>query len=243
MSIGVRVPGGVHVFVFDFLHSFIQYKTSQLFVLKRLLENHSIIKIIHDCRQVSDALNTQHRVVLANVFDSSVYVMKLGENPNRRVVLHSALKEYSCLHHARRDNIFSMYKITPEMWITRPLTTFMIEYASKDVGSLFDLRDKLLERMSSESWDQNPSRDDKFAEIYLANAQAVNEFRSMGFHSFVNVPRAKIPSVTGFNGAGSDIIEQVTGGHMTPSACGFLCLAESQVKLDQMKKLIKASYN
>jgi exonuclease 3'-5' domain-containing protein 1 len=245
MSIGVRVPGGVHVFVFDFLHSFIQYKTSQLFVLKRLLENPMVVKVIHDCRHISDALKTQHRVTLTNVFDSSVYVMKMGENTHKRKVLHSALKEYSCVHHARRDNIFSMYKITPEMWISRPLTTFMIEYASKDVGCLFDLRDKLLDKMARESreGEETKASDEKFADIYLANAQAVSDFRGMGFHCFVNVPKVKVPSVVGLNGAGTDIIEQVTGGHLAPSACGFLCLAESQAKLDQMKRLIKASYN
>lgn len=54
---------------------------------------------------------------------------------------------YNCKQNIERDR--NVYKINPAFWATRPMTKYMIDWASGDVFSLFDLRIKQLEYNST----------------------------------------------------------------------------------------------
>jgi ribonuclease D len=142
-SLGVKINSGVHVFLFDMIETNEDLRREQSIVLKGILEDATVVKIIHDCRQDSDALMCQFRITLCNVFDTSVYAMKL-RGSEKRSNLNKTLGDFRCTLNEHRDEITPLYKKNPDVWNIRPLTPFLIEYASKDVASLFDLQDKML---------------------------------------------------------------------------------------------------
>ena len=97
ISIGISVEGGVHVFLFDPIHHDAEFRRELLVCTKNLLEDVEIVKIVHDCRQDSDAL---HRTLtpsisLTNVFDTQVWAMKLSRT-TRRDNLNNTLTNFNC---------------------------------------------------------------------------------------------------------------------------------------------------
>ena len=76
MSFGVELQNGdVHVFLLDPIQQDLNVRRKTLEVAKHILQSTEIIKIIHDCRQDSDALYrvTQPCIKLRNVFDTQVW--------------------------------------------------------------------------------------------------------------------------------------------------------------------------
>ena len=136
---------------------------------KEVLEDASICKIIHDCRSDSDALSTLLGIKLNNVHDTQAWYtsgchltkasaglllniekIKLARHsraPSQqtagtaiaRLKLNELLALYELPSNAVRDN--SVYQTYPRFWASRPLTEAMIEWASGDVRSLFQLRE------------------------------------------------------------------------------------------------------
>ena len=54
--------------------------------LKALLEDGDVVKVLHDCRQDSAALNARHNVVLTNVFDTQVEKTEQQTNEHKGLV-------------------------------------------------------------------------------------------------------------------------------------------------------------
>jgi ribonuclease D len=77
ISVGVEVEGGVHVFLLDPIHPEIGLRNDILLNAKNLLEDPGVTKIVHDCRQDSDALyrTLDPPIELKNVFDTQVSIL------------------------------------------------------------------------------------------------------------------------------------------------------------------------
>lgn len=239
-SIGVQVNSGVHVFLFDTISNDADLQTGQIAVLKEILENDQIEKIIHDCKQDSDSLYHQLSIMLTNVFDTSAFANKI-EIASKLMNLNTTLRNYGCELNEKRNEISDMYRTNPYIWRTRPLTPFLIQYASKDVASLFMLREKLLQAIVL----QERRRPNLERECYEASAAAIDTFRCLPCHEIVIVPSAKRGLVIGKNGSNVTQIEQQTGTYV--SACGigggFLLLAPSMISMNNAKQAIQKAAN
>ena len=124
-------------FLFD-VHELATACCDMVISLKEILEDNTIVKVVHDCKMDSDALFHHLGIRLANVHDTQAWDKVLrnsvGENLNR------TLLAFDCTPNVVRD--CTIYSRNIRFWATRPLTPKMIEWASGDVSSLFELRDK-----------------------------------------------------------------------------------------------------
>jgi ribonuclease D len=104
--------------------------------LRRLLEDESVEKIIHDCRMDADALKHNLNINLVNVHDTSCWehvATGIESQP-----LNAVLQAHRLASNVVRDG--SVYQTNHAFWAVRPLTEQMIKWASGDLASLFDLR-------------------------------------------------------------------------------------------------------
>jgi exonuclease 3'-5' domain-containing protein 1 len=234
ISIGIEVSDGVHVFIFDMMNQTLKH--DQLEVLKYILEDSSVLKIIHDCRQDSDALISQFNIRLASVFDTSIYHMNV-EREERRANLNTALNAFSCALNPHRDDTCNMYRLNPNFWAVRPLTASMVQYASKDVSSLFELREKILAKAALT---MSPH---ELSLVAAQSEQAVDEFCAMKCHQLVQVAQESKGRVIGKGGAGIARIMRTFGVYTKTTDQGFLVLAKDRVTLLQAVAAIKKSLN
>lgn len=235
LSIGVIQPS-THIFLFDMMAPDTKFSEKQLLVIKDVCESESVEKIVHDCRQDSDALNAQFGIQLSNVFDTSVW-HKLMQNSVKPENLNATLNYYNCSINVSR--LSAPYKNNHRYWATRPLTQEMIKYASGDVAGLFQLRAKLLECSVSRT-DAN-----KFmTSVKNACKSAVSEFRGMKFHAVVAVAKSRRGRVIGKGGANIRQIERQADVCVSCTCeTGFLLLADTQSKLDTATRLISSKAN
>jgi len=128
--------------------------------LRTLLESPSVVKVVHDCRMDSDALFHHLGIKLTNVHDSSCWhtaITGVADQNLNTVLLHNGLRPNSV-----RDN--SVYERNPAFWAVRPLTEKMIQWASGDVQSMFELHD--LQKKNASSRDARLGSEE--SEKYLA---------------------------------------------------------------------------
>lgn len=126
-----------HCYLFDVLDC-TSVTDGIILYLKRLLEDKSKKKIVHDCRMDSDALKHIAKVQLKNVHDTSCFHTVLwGE---REVKLNNLLAFHKIVENTVRNG--NVYDNNHAFWATRPLTDQMIEWASNDVLKLFRVHDE-----------------------------------------------------------------------------------------------------
>jgi hypothetical protein len=104
--------------------------------LKEVLESAEKIKIIHDAKMDSDALFHKLAINLNGVHDTQAWD---NVKNKRQLNLNRLLDAHSCPVNLTRNG--DIYKSNIRFWAKRPLTFEMIEWASGDVKSLFELRD------------------------------------------------------------------------------------------------------
>ncbi len=141
ITIGVKVAreDDPIIFVFDTLN--LMRHCPLIAKLRVVLEDKDIIKIIHDCRMDADALHHQYGVKLTNVHDTQVWD-EISTSAIKPLNLNDTLSKYGCKTNTFRD--CSVYNYNPEIWMTRPLTSKLINWAAEDVVNLFDLQAKQL---------------------------------------------------------------------------------------------------
>ncbi|KAH9123866.1 hypothetical protein AeMF1_005260 [Aphanomyces euteiches] len=142
---------GCVVYLFDILES-----PSLAMILKPLLEDTSVLKVMHDCRKDSDALFHQFGITLTNVFDTQAahaivqsqrikkvkegmkclqvskdFVVPLGNAKHECISFGDMLWQYFSIHESDKHEVKTT--MTATTWTTRPLTQQLQHYAAVDV--------------------------------------------------------------------------------------------------------------
>ena len=224
-TIGILSEDHVHVFIFDLIEIEINFFGEQMRVLKQILEDVAVTKIIHDCRQDSDALNEFFNIRLVGVFDTVIYYQNVCGFRQR---LNNCLANYGIETNENRNLPENFYDMNPDYWARRPLTDTHIAHASGDVAPLFKLRVKLLAECS-------PS-----ALILMKEASevAVNEFRSRRFLKDVPVAKEKRGKVIGFRRQALEKIERGTETIINPHGDGFRILGSNQESVNRAREVM-----
>jgi ribonuclease D len=227
-TFGVQADGVVVVFVIDLFVKDAEYYNDQIAILKNILEDLSVTKIIHDCRNDSDALNEFFKIKLRGIMDTSVYDMSIRGSSFRQS-LNNTLKSYDCEVNELRDKPKDFYVNNPRYWATRPLSEEQIECASADVSFLFQLHERILPRLSLD-----------LEVVQAASERAADEFRSLRFMENVDVPKEVMGLVFGKNCAGIEKIRTETGALVNNYGTGFRILARDDRTAQLAKKMIVA---
>jgi len=131
MAVPLSEDSGCQCFLFDVLD---KDKSDPLIdFLREILESDSVLKVIHDCRMDSDALQHLYDIKLANVHDTSCWHAKLTGAAD--VNLNDLLRANELTPNIVRDS--GVYDTNPGFWTTRPLTEKMITWAAGDVNLMF----------------------------------------------------------------------------------------------------------
>ncbi|XP_045679559.1 piRNA biogenesis protein EXD1 isoform X1 [Phyllostomus hastatus] len=127
--------------------------------LQMVLEDKRILKVIHDCRWLSDCLSHQYGILLNNVFDTQVadvlqFSMETGGFlPNCISTLQESLirhlkvapKYLSFLEERQK-----LIRENTEVWFTRPLSPSLLKILALEATYLLPLRLVLLDEMMSD---------------------------------------------------------------------------------------------
>ncbi|KAG3261641.1 piRNA biogenesis protein EXD1 isoform X1 [Ictidomys tridecemlineatus] len=127
--------------------------------LQMILEDKRILKVIHDCRWLSDCLSHQYGIMLNNVFDTQVadvlqFSMETGGFlPNCISTLQENLTRH--LKVAPKYLFFleerqKLIRENPEVWFTRPLPPSLLKILALEATYLLPLRLVLMDEMMSD---------------------------------------------------------------------------------------------
>ena len=233
ISIGIELEGNlVRTFIFDAssASSGSSIYMAQIAALKQILESPDVVKIIHDCKQDSDALLAHLCIQLVNVFDTVVWNAVLNKS-EELMNLNNTLVAFECAINENRDASKNIYKDNPNFWATRPVTAHMIAYAAGDVSVLFELHRKMIQRAAE---------DPELQILAETKSQAaLGAFRDCKFHEVVEVPQDDIKRVCGQRGRNIRKIEEETGGWLTNRRdVGFLIFAKSAEQLAEVRHCV-----
>lgn len=108
--------------------------------LKSVLECNHVVKVLHDCRNISSVLKAQFGIDLCNVFDAQAAhaVLEMQENgkPIHKVKnesLNALCDLYGASVNPIKDQLKAVYRKDPRFWARRPLSAEMVIYAAADV--------------------------------------------------------------------------------------------------------------
>ncbi|XP_018421539.1 PREDICTED: piRNA biogenesis protein EXD1 [Nanorana parkeri] len=124
--------------------------------LQVMLQDKSILKVIHDGRLLADILFHQYGVTLTNVFDTQVgdvYLFSMetgGFLPQRTATLKDCLIRYLNMPstHVNFLNVKqTLMKGIPNVWSDRPISATLLKVLALEVLHLLDLRQVMLDNM------------------------------------------------------------------------------------------------
>ncbi|XP_072342936.1 piRNA biogenesis protein EXD1 isoform X3 [Scyliorhinus torazame] len=149
----IQIATNDQIYLFDiFLLGPVAFKNG----LKMILEDSDILKVIHDCRLVSDCLYHQYRVGLTNIFDTQVAdVLQFsleagGLLPSCVSTLAESLVCHLCLPPTKAlflQRSARAVKVNPKVWTCRPLPAGLMQRAGLDVMYLLSLRSALMDKL------------------------------------------------------------------------------------------------
>ncbi|XP_034624983.1 piRNA biogenesis protein EXD1 isoform X3 [Trachemys scripta elegans] len=127
--------------------------------LQMVLEDKNILKVIHDCRSISDCLSHQYGIILSNVFDTQVADVLHFSNitggflPHRISSLQECLMRH--LEMSPQKVSFLVYRQqavqeNPDIWFLRPLPPSLLKVLALETVYLLPLRLLLLDEMMSD---------------------------------------------------------------------------------------------
>ncbi|XP_053881402.1 piRNA biogenesis protein EXD1 isoform X4 [Malaclemys terrapin pileata] len=127
--------------------------------LQMVLEDKNILKVIHDCRSISDCLSHQYGIILSNVFDTQVADVLHFSNitggflPHRISSLQECLMRH--LEMSPKKVSFLVYRQqavqeNPDIWFLRPLPPSLLKILALETVYLLPLRLLLLDEMMSD---------------------------------------------------------------------------------------------
>ncbi|KAL0603063.1 piRNA biogenesis protein EXD1 [Plecturocebus cupreus] len=127
--------------------------------LQMILEDKRILKVIHDCRWLSDCLSHQYGIFLNNVFDTQVAdVLQFstetgGYLPNCITTLQESLIKHLQVAPKYLSFLEERQKLiqeNPEVWFIRPVSPFVLKILALEAIYLLPLRLALLDEMMSD---------------------------------------------------------------------------------------------
>ncbi|KAM6181903.1 piRNA biogenesis protein EXD1 isoform 2-T2 [Erethizon dorsatum] len=127
--------------------------------LQMILEDKRILKVMHDCRWLSDCLFHQYGIMLNNVFDTQVadvfqFSMETGGFlPNCISTLQESLIRHLNVAPKYLSFLEDRQKLiqeNPEVWFTRPLPPSLLKMLALEATYLLPLRTVLLDEMMSD---------------------------------------------------------------------------------------------
>ncbi|XP_051000391.1 piRNA biogenesis protein EXD1 [Acomys russatus] len=127
--------------------------------LQMILEDKRILKVIHDCRWLSDCLSYQYGIMLNNVFDTQVadvlqFSMETGGFlPNCISTLQECLIRHLKVAPKYLSFLEERQKCVqenPEVWLTRPLPPSLLKILALETTYLLPLRLVLLDEVMSD---------------------------------------------------------------------------------------------
>ncbi|XP_044292743.1 piRNA biogenesis protein EXD1 [Varanus komodoensis] len=152
----LQVATKSHIFLFDiFILGAQVFKNG----LQMILEDKNILKVIHDCRWLSDCLYHQYGIALSNIFDTQVadvlqFSMETGGFlPHRISTLQECLMQYLGMSYKSvsfMEQRQCAVKKNPEVWFMRPLPPALLNVLALETAYLLPLRLKLLDEMMSD---------------------------------------------------------------------------------------------
>uniref|UniRef100_A0A8C4Q1L5 3'-5' exonuclease domain-containing protein n=1 Tax=Eptatretus burgeri TaxID=7764 RepID=A0A8C4Q1L5_EPTBU len=116
--------------------------------LKSVLQDETILKVVHDCRLLSDCTYHQFGVYLSNVFDTQV--------ADAIVTKESSGGKWPCKVKTLRECLYNYLpwvtlppaqQASEAAWMTRPCPNRLLNAATAEAWHLLSLREALLERM------------------------------------------------------------------------------------------------
>uniref|UniRef100_A0A8B9IRQ9 Exonuclease 3'-5' domain containing 1 n=1 Tax=Amazona collaria TaxID=241587 RepID=A0A8B9IRQ9_9PSIT len=127
--------------------------------LQMLLEDKNILKVMHDCRWISDCLFHQYGVLLCNVFDTQVAdalqfsVETGGFLPHRVCTLQECLMQHlkipskwAAIMNCRQQ----MASENPDIWFLRPFPPSLLKALALEAMHLLLLHSSLMENLMSD---------------------------------------------------------------------------------------------
>ncbi|XP_053141783.1 piRNA biogenesis protein EXD1 isoform X2 [Hemicordylus capensis] len=152
----LQVATRSQVFLFDvFLLGARVFKNG----LQMVLEDQSILKVIHDCRWLSDCLSHQYGIMLSNVFDTQVADVLHFSMETGGFLPHRIRTLQECLIQHLRMPYKSVYFLErrqhavekdPEIWFVRPLPPALLNVLALETAYLLPLRLLLLDEIMSD---------------------------------------------------------------------------------------------
>ncbi|XP_067847263.1 piRNA biogenesis protein EXD1 isoform X3 [Heptranchias perlo] len=149
----IQIATQDQIYLFDiFLLGAVAFKNG----LKMVLEDSNILKVIHDCRLLSDCLYHQYRVDLTNIFDTQVAdVLQFSSEaggllPSCVSTLEECLVRHLYLPSTKvlflQHNAHAV-KVNPKVWTCRPLPPRLMQSAGLKVRYLLSLRSALMDKL------------------------------------------------------------------------------------------------
>ncbi|XP_035751624.1 piRNA biogenesis protein EXD1 isoform X2 [Egretta garzetta] len=127
--------------------------------LQMVLEDKNILKVMHDCRWISDCLFHQYGVLLCNVFDTQVAdalqfsVATGGFLPHRVCTLEECLMEHLKIS-SKWDAIMKcrqqMVSENPDIWFLRPFPASLLKALALKAMYLLLLHSSLMDNLMSD---------------------------------------------------------------------------------------------
>ncbi|KAJ6650581.1 hypothetical protein lerEdw1_005932, partial [Lerista edwardsae] len=152
----LQVATTSHIFLFDiFLLGVRVFKNG----LQMILEDKNILKVIHDCRWLSDCLSHQYGIVLSNVFDTQVADVLHFSMETGGFLPHCISTLQECLvRHFRMPYKFISFleqkqcvvEKDAEIWFVRPLPPVLLKVLALETAYLLPLRTVLLDGIMSD---------------------------------------------------------------------------------------------
>eukprot|EP00038_Savillea_parva_P026359 m.53449 g.53449 ORF g.53449 m.53449 type:complete len:1222 (-) comp7460_c0_seq1:1994-5659(-) len=106
--------------------------------LNRMLRDHTVCKVMHDCRKDAEALYGQLGIRLQCVYDTQVAAMH-HSGDRVRPGLNNILMEFADAHNTNKDNVMHGNGV----WEQRPLHPQLLNYAAQDVEYLIQAYDNM----------------------------------------------------------------------------------------------------
>ena len=128
------------IYLFDIINLGSRAFRASNCALKKLLQSDQYLKVVHNCRFLSDCLKHKYNVELKNVFDTQACHFVISKYNSRPPPSSISLPELVSEYLKLPSSVFGNQVFEPEVWCRRPLQDGMTEIVAWKVGLLRKLK-------------------------------------------------------------------------------------------------------